>query len=151
MGTRAHQRCGTRKARYRSLGISLAIPGLQDGLSGVSCRNAGQLQAGFPNPFHQGLYYGPSSNDIKHRYLLGYNYEIPAPANWSGLAKTILGGWAFSGVYNVQSGGTFSVFDNLVNDNVCARTAGIFRVAGGMRVHRLVTKLPGTRRLRHTL
>jgi hypothetical protein len=82
-------------------------------------------QFGFQNPFDPNQYYGPSTNDIKHRYLLSYNWDIPTPSAWTGLAKGILGGWSFSGVYNVQSGGAFSVYDNLNNDNACARTGGI--------------------------
>jgi hypothetical protein len=82
-------------------------------------------QFGFQNPFDPNQYYGPSTNDIKHRYLLSYNWEIPTPSGWTGVAKSLLGGWSFSGVYNVQSGGAFSVYDNLNNDNSCARTGGI--------------------------
>jgi hypothetical protein len=80
---------------------------------------------GFRDPYDPKRDYGYSSNDIRHRYLLSYNYEIPFAKNTNGLAKTILDGWSLSGVYNVQTGGTFSVYDSNA-DSVCAASGTNF-------------------------
>jgi hypothetical protein len=77
---------------------------------------------GFRDPFNPALDYGPSTNDIRHRFVLSYNYEIPTGAGWNALAKNIFGGWAFSGAYNVQSGAAFSVYDLANQDNLCSQS-----------------------------
>jgi hypothetical protein len=66
---------------------------------------------GFRNPFDPAIDYAFSDNDIKHRYVLSYNWDVPVPAGWTGTAKAILGGWSVSGIYNVQSGAPISVWD----------------------------------------
>jgi hypothetical protein len=80
---------------------------------------------GFKNPFDPGADYGYSANDIRHRYLLSYNYDIPVPSSWTGVARSVLGGWSLSGVYNAQTGGTFSVYDSNSN-SLCAASGTNF-------------------------
>ncbi len=76
---------------------------------------------GFKDPFNPGLDYSPSSNDIRHRYVLAYTYELPFGKNMGGVARQILNGWSFSGIYSAQTGGTFSVYDN-ISDSQCSRS-----------------------------
>lgn len=76
---------------------------------------------GFKDPFNPGLDYSASSNDIRHRYVLAYTYEFPFGKNMSGVARKVLNGWSFSGIYSAQTGGTFSVYDN-ISDSQCSRS-----------------------------
>jgi hypothetical protein len=78
---------------------------------------------GFRDPFNPALDYSDSINDIRQKYVLSYNYEIPWAKNLTGAAKQILDGWAFSGVLQLQSGGAFSVFDAANFDSQCALSA----------------------------
>ena len=82
-------------------------------------------QFGFKDPFNPKLDYGPSSNDIRHRFVLAYSYELPFGKSMSGVAKQALTGWTFSGIYSAQTGGAFSVYD-LGGDSQCARSATNF-------------------------
>jgi hypothetical protein len=78
---------------------------------------------GFRDPFNPALDYAASNNDIRHKYALAYNWEIPWAKSLTGVGKVILDGWAFSGVVQIQSGGTFSVFDAANFDSQCALSA----------------------------
>jgi len=66
---------------------------------------------GFKDPYNPALDYAPSSNDIRHRFVLAYTYEFPFGKSMSGIGKQLLAGWSFSGVYSAQTGGAFSVYD----------------------------------------
>jgi Carboxypeptidase regulatory-like domain/TonB dependent receptor len=52
------------------------------------------------------LDYGPADFDVKHRFVISYNYELPffKTNRW-------IGGWSVSGVATLQSGVPFSVYD----------------------------------------
>jgi hypothetical protein len=104
---------------------------------------------GFRDPYNPAADYGYSTNDIRHRYLLSYNYEIPVPTAWTGVAKSVLGGWSLSGVYSAQTGGTFSVYDTN-STNTCSLSGTNFcypLVASNTPVQRQQTLLndPGTK------
>ena len=62
------------------------------------------------NPFNWRLDYGRANWDVTHRFVTGYNYELPflksASNPW---ARHILGGWQTNGVVTVQSGFPFNV------------------------------------------
>ena len=77
-------------------------------------------QFGFRDPYNPGADYSTSSNDIRHRFVLAYTYELPFAKSLSGIGKQILDGWSLSGVYSAQSGGAFSVYDT-VSDTQCTR------------------------------
>ena len=74
---------------------------------------------GFRDPFHPALDYADSTNDIRHKFVLSYNWEIPIGKNLQGFAKQITAGWSFSGVYGAQSGGSFSVYDVAARNSQC--------------------------------
>jgi hypothetical protein len=82
-------------------------------------------QFGFKDPFNPSLDYAPSSNDIRHRYVLAYTYEFPFGKGMSGIGKQLLAGWSFSGIYSAQTGGTLSVYD-LGSSSQCAFSATNF-------------------------
>lgn len=80
---------------------------------GDSAFEAAVGEFGFKDPFNPSLDYAPSANDIRHKYVLAYSWDLPFGNNSNGLARQLLHGWNFSGVYGAQSGGAFSVYDNI--------------------------------------
>jgi hypothetical protein len=82
--------------------------------------SAYDIDFGFRDPFNPALDYGDSTNDIRHKYVLSYNWEVPFGKSLKGAAKQILDGWSFSGVLQLQSGGAFSVFDQNSFDSQCS-------------------------------
>jgi hypothetical protein len=71
----------------------------------------GNFGFGFRDPFNPGLDYADSSNDVRHRFVLAYSWEIPIGRQLTGIGKQIVAGWSLSGVYSAQTGGAFSVYD----------------------------------------
>jgi hypothetical protein len=53
--------------------------------------------------------YGLSSDDVPHRFVASFIYDIPGTRGFSGFAKTVLGGWSVGGILTLQSGTPFSV------------------------------------------
>src|SRR5262249_40061769 len=70
------------------------------------------------NPFDPNFDYGPSDFDVRHRFIGSVNWEVPfdwflnrccgGSNTW---AKHLLGGWQVAGIFNVQSGLPFTVFN----------------------------------------
>jgi hypothetical protein len=59
-----------------------------------------------------------SSNfDQRHTLNLSYVYELPLFSKSSGLRKSLLGGWEWSGITTYQSGIPFNVTNGVVGDN----------------------------------
>jgi len=77
-------------------------------------------QFGFRDPYNPGADYTTSSNDIRHRFVMAYTYELPFAKSLSGVGKQILDGWSLSGVYSAQTGGAFTVYDT-IDDAQCTR------------------------------
>ena len=50
-----------------------------------------------------------SVEDIRHRAVIGYIWEIGAGRPWSGVTRTVLGGWQFGGLLTLSSGQPFTV------------------------------------------
>jgi hypothetical protein len=71
----------------------------------------GNFGFGFRDPFNPKLDYADSSNDIRHRFVLAYTWEIPVGNQMTGIARQVVAGWSLSGVYSAQTGGAFSVYD----------------------------------------
>lgn len=55
---------------------------------------------------------GPANLDVRHRFISDVVYEAPID-KWlnvnGGLARNLLGGWQFSGIFQAQTGGAFQV------------------------------------------
>ena len=58
------------------------------------------------------LDYGPADFNVKHRFVLSYNYELPFFKN-----SRWLGGWSTSGIVSLQSGVPFSLLNTGVDSN----------------------------------
>ena len=92
-------------ARYRyakTLDNVSAFPG-----TGLTSFGTNQL-----TPFNPDNDYGPSAFDLRHRFIASLNWEVPlnrfSSADWS---KSVLGGWQITGIFNVQSGLPFTIFN----------------------------------------
>ena len=79
---------------------------------GDSAFEAAVGQFGFRDPFNPAFDKGDSANDIRHRLALSWNWELPWQRGASGFKGHALSGWVISGVWQAQTGGTFSVYDN---------------------------------------
>lgn len=56
------------------------------------------------NPRDISTEWGPSADDIRHRLVVGYVWDIPFGAGLTGVAGALLKGWQFSGIATLQSG-----------------------------------------------
>ncbi|MGH9935128.1 MAG: hypothetical protein ACREAM_02720, partial [Blastocatellia bacterium] len=91
-----------------------------DNVSSFFGNNFGVFGGSFtPNllsPFEPDNDYGPSDFDVRHRFISSLGWEVPydwfanccGGSDWRRLA---FGGWAVTGIFNVQTGFPFSVFD----------------------------------------
>jgi hypothetical protein len=86
----------------------------------------GNYGFGFRDPFNPALDYADSTNDIRHRFVLAYAWDVPVGNNLTGVAKQLVAGWTLSGVYSAQTGGAFSVFDTNNGDNQCGASGTNF-------------------------
>jgi hypothetical protein len=55
--------------------------------------------------------YGLSSDDVPHRFVTSFIYDIPGTQRFTGLAKKFLGGWSVGGILTLQSGTPFTVLN----------------------------------------
>ncbi len=51
-----------------------------------------------------------SQFDLRNRFVLSYNYELPFGNHFSGWKKYLFGGWSQSGIFSTQSGFPATVF-----------------------------------------
>jgi hypothetical protein len=74
----------------------------EEGMQGWSNANPNQIRA---------IDYGNAENDIRNRFALSLNYELPFK-NFKGAEKIVLGGWQINSIVAWQSGKNFSVTNN---------------------------------------
>jgi hypothetical protein len=67
---------------------------------------------------------GLSDFDRKHRFVVSYRYDLPFFKDEQGWRRTLLSGWAISGITIFQSGSPFSVLDS---------SAGTVFLGGGLQ------------------
>jgi len=53
--------------------------------------------------------YGPSTNDIRHRFNASFIYELPTVGAEGSVKNGVLGGWQISGIVQARSGGALVV------------------------------------------
>ena len=53
--------------------------------------------------------YGPSTNDIRHRFNASFIYELPSVGGGQGVLNGVLGGWQVSGIAQARSGGALII------------------------------------------
>ena len=83
----------------------------------------------YSNYYDRSRDYGPSANDIRHRAIVHFVYELPfgAGRQWlnSNPLKYLVGGWSISDVTTLQSGAPFTVTTQTNSTN--AFSAGALR------------------------
>ncbi len=68
-----------------------------------------RYDAGFYDPLNLSLSRASSNFDVRHAMSLSYVYALPLFRHSSGLKRTLLGGWQWSGITVAQTGAPFSV------------------------------------------
>jgi hypothetical protein len=54
---------------------------------------------------------GLSPDDVPHRFVGSFLYDLPFGKRGSGFTKSVLGGWSVGGIYTLESGRPFSVLN----------------------------------------
>jgi len=69
--------------------------------------------------------YGVDDNDIRHRFVVSYMYQLPETKRFGWAGKQVLSGWQLNGITAFQSGSPFTIIsgtdtnlDGTVNDRV---------------------------------
>ena len=67
--------------------------------------------------FDQSLAYewGPALFDARHRFVVSFGAELPAPGGANRAMRAVLGGWQLNGIVQAQTGFPFVVFDPLTD------------------------------------
>jgi len=73
---------------------------------------------GFRNGFTPAMDRASSTNDVRHRFSVGWDWKIPAGRHAGGAEGQVLGGWSVSGTFAAQTGGAISVYDGS-SDSQC--------------------------------
>lgn len=79
---------------------------------GTSDRSLPRDSSGFAGGFREER--GDSSFDARHRFVTNFIYELPFTST-NGFLNQLIGNWTVSGIYQVQTGYPFSVFQNGVD------------------------------------
>ncbi len=61
---------------------------------------------------HQSLEYSHASFDVRHRFVLSGNWNLPTPARLTGPARMVIGGWQLNGILTLQTGNYFNIGTN---------------------------------------
>jgi len=127
---------GLDSTSFRSTGLQLTAKYrysvARDNLSTTFSESANAANLGLLDPFNNRLDYGYADFDVRHIFVLSYNWEIPFAKNTKGFVKQIFHGWSLNGIYTAQSGSPFSVFDCSNAITVCIRMVptGAFKTSG---------------------
>jgi hypothetical protein len=89
---------------------------VSDALNVLVNDSANLLDAAKPLSFQR----SNSQFDIRNRFVLSYNYEVPFTKGFHGWKKYLLDGWSQSGIFTAQSGLPATVYAAPIN--VCAVT-----------------------------
>ncbi|HXU35127.1 MAG TPA: TonB-dependent receptor [Blastocatellia bacterium] len=104
------------------LGVRYTYSITRDNLSSTFSEDQnGNFNLGYLDPFNPNLDYGFSNNDVRHRFVTNFTWDIPSPKSAEGWVKHVVGGWELTGIYVARTGAPFSVFDCTNAINVCSR------------------------------
>ena len=78
-------------------------------ISSVSSGTGYESSFAVATPLLPELARGPSNYDVRHNFVGSVVWEIPSPAQASGLTGALVQGWQLSGVFRAQSGYPFTL------------------------------------------
>jgi len=90
-----------------------------DDTSGYEGSGAAPGAIRIPNPFDFALNRGDSNFDARHRFVINYNYELPAPHWNNAFSRYALSGWRLSGITTLQTGFPVIVGDTALRSLQC--------------------------------
>lgn len=102
---------------WRNLGLQMSAryryARSLDNVSGALGGGLTGLSSNLLTPFDPEFAYGPSDFDVRHRFIGSFNWEVPIDrfAFGSDVGRYVLGGWQLTGIFNLQSGYPFDVFN----------------------------------------
>lgn len=84
----------------------------KDNLSSTFSESGNNFNLGLTDPFDPSYDYGYADFDIRHRFVTSFSWNLPTDKYLgNGFAKTLLGGFALTGIVTTNSGTPFTVFD----------------------------------------
>src|SRR5205814_1102065 len=92
--------------------------------AGFSASGNAPNDGGLQNPLNRHLERGNDDQDIRHRFVASYQYELPfgrgrhIGAGWKGPVNAALGGWTVGGITTMSSGLPLSLATQGNNANV---------------------------------
>lgn len=111
--------------RLRNLGLRLrgryTYSFNRDNLSSTFSESGNNFNLGYLDPFNPNLDYGFSDNDLRHRLVADFTWEIPSPKAATGWLRQVVGGWELNGIYTAWSGAPFTVYDCTFAFGACSR------------------------------
>ena len=87
--------------------------------------------SGSPYAFLPAIQKGVSDFDLTHNFVLNYSWQIPTPASFNSLTKSVLGGWELGGIFTARSGAPFSV--TIQTDRARTGDSRVRSSSGGQR------------------
>ncbi|HEY6253062.1 MAG TPA: carboxypeptidase regulatory-like domain-containing protein [Candidatus Angelobacter sp.] len=76
-----------------------------------------RFDSGFVNSFDLAASRASSNFDQRHIFNFSYVYDLPFFNSGTGLARTLLGGWEWSGITTFSTGSPFTVLNGVFGDN----------------------------------
>lgn len=76
-----------------------------------------RFDSGFVNSYDIAASRASSNFDQRHIFNLSYVYDLPFFNHGSGLTRTLLGGWEWSGITTFSTGSPFTVANGVFSDN----------------------------------
>jgi hypothetical protein len=89
-----------------------------------SFSSEGLSTAALQNIFQPGLERGLSAFDVRHNLTANATYDLPTGTNWSGIARTVAGGWQLGGIVSLASGHPFTTILGFDNARIRTRSRG---------------------------
>ena len=67
---------------------------------------------GLRDPENFSLNYGPSDQNVKHRFVASYIWQFPKAQQLNSVASAIVNGWSIQGIATLQTGSPYSINSN---------------------------------------
>jgi len=103
------------------LGAKYTYSVSKDNLSTTFSESGNNFNLGYLDPFNPNLDYGYSDNDVRHRFIANFTYEIPSPKGANGWMRQVVGGWELNGIILARTGPPFTVYDCTRVLSACSR------------------------------